>query len=643
MTKRGRYLGIGLLVLVLLATGWFTVASDLVQASTDIPQSSNLIAGQELGSFYAAEPTEAGESRIYLSSNGREWRQLPQTVPGRLTTLAVSPVDTAVVYAATDRGLYATADAGESWVSASPRMPVTALAMSTDMADMAYVATAEPALYRVTDQGGAWQKVDVTGLQGAKIERLAVRPVDGQTLLAATNEGLFHSTSAGEHWSRAEGAAGMVSTVEFSSHNPNVVYAGTPDSGLLRSKDGGATWEQANAGLNVEPGASLAVTAMAVDPVRPNTLYAATGYVLGHTTRHVSPAGIFVSSDGGNHWVSVTSFDQSAPLVTALFPTGVGSVRAVTDAGVTPYTIDVAQAVEQLSSSDVQTRLSGAKALSIAAKPEHVDALLAHLGDSDQQVGYYVSEALAHVGTDRVVAALSDRATSDDTEVQRRAIQALGRIKSAEAAPALTQAFHSDDGVARQSANALAAIGTDTAWKPLIDALGPNANTTQREAAMAALEQAGEPAVPALIDATESSNETLRANATRALGWIGSTEAVWTIRPLLQDDSPQVRQAAAWALGEIGDVRSLPHLEQLATTSDVPDVRIAASQAMVRIQNEPALVEAEIGQPRSILDAVPELSITLSLQALGLLLIVAVALGAWFVIHRQRHDSGLEL
>lgn len=635
MKNRERYLEIGVFVLVLLVAGWFTVTSERARASVDIPQSPKLIAGQDLGAFYAVEPTETGVNRIYLSKDGRKWRSLPQTVPGRLTTLAVSPVDDDVVYAATDDGLYATTDAGESWASTSPRMPVTALAMSSDMADLAYVATAEPALYRVTDVGSAWQKIAAKGLKARAIEHLAVSPANEETLLAATDNGIFRSTTAGETWSRTEGAAGTVSTIEFSPDNSTVVYAGTPDSGLLRSKDGGATWEQANAGLNTEPGVSLAITAMAVDPMQATTLYVSTAYVFGHTNRHVSPAGIFVSTDGGNHWVPIRSFDQRAPVVTALFPVTTGSVRAVTDEGVTHYAIDTERAVEQLSGSDVQTHLKGAKALSAAAKPEHTDTLLAHLNNSDHQIGYYVSAALARIGTDRVVTALSERVTSGDELTQRRAIQVLGTIASPDAVPALTQVFQSNAALARQSANALAAIGTDAALEPLIVALGEN-DTTRREAAMAALEHVGASAVPALTDATESDNAVLRANAARTLGWIGSSQGVWSVRPLLDDDSPAVREAAAWSLGQMGDVRSLPRLDQFAVTSDVPAIRAAALQAVVRIQENPTLIEAEIGQPRGTLDVIPTIDITLPPQLLGFLLILLTGLGAWFVVRRQR-------
>ena len=62
------------------------------------------------------------------------------------------------------------------------------------------------------------------------------------------------------------------------------VYAGTQDSGVLRSTDAGATWEP----LGLE---GLTVKSLAVDPQEPQTIYAGT-----------KPALVYISHDGGDSW-----------------------------------------------------------------------------------------------------------------------------------------------------------------------------------------------------------------------------------------------------------------------------------------------------------------------------------------------------
>ncbi len=71
---------------------------------------------------------------------------------------------------------------------------------------------------------------------------------------------------------------------------PNVVYAGAQGAGVLRSDDGGQTWQ--SSGL-----AGSIVKSLAVSHAVPGTVYAGT-----------KPALIYVSRDGGARWDELTSF-----------------------------------------------------------------------------------------------------------------------------------------------------------------------------------------------------------------------------------------------------------------------------------------------------------------------------------------------
>lgn len=76
-------------------------------------------------------------------------------------------------------------------------------------------------------------------------------------------------------------------------HNPNVVYAGTQDSGLLRSDDKGKTWYV----LGME---GHVIKAIAISPVEPGLI------VIG--TR---PIGVFISRDDGQSWMESVSFKKT--------------------------------------------------------------------------------------------------------------------------------------------------------------------------------------------------------------------------------------------------------------------------------------------------------------------------------------------
>jgi photosystem II stability/assembly factor-like uncharacterized protein len=69
-----------------------------------------------------------------------------------------------------------------------------------------------------------------------------------------------------------------------------VIYAGTPGAGVLRSNDGGLTWKPIGMDGQI-------VKSLAVSPHDPNLIYAGT-----------KPATVFTSQDGGKTWEELTSF-----------------------------------------------------------------------------------------------------------------------------------------------------------------------------------------------------------------------------------------------------------------------------------------------------------------------------------------------
>ena len=88
-----------------------------------------------------------------------------------------------------------------------------------------------------------------------------------------------------------------------------------------------------------------------------------------------------------------------------------------------------------------------------------------------------------------------------------------------------------------------------------------------------------------------------RRKAARLLGHMKSRQAVAALAVCLTDNDAGVRQATAWALGEIGDARALPGLTETALRDRDAAVREAAVAAL-----------GAIGYPASVgflLDLVP--------------------------------------
>jgi photosystem II stability/assembly factor-like uncharacterized protein len=108
-------------------------------------------------------------------------------------------------------------------------------------------------------------------------------------ILAATNAGLFRSYDLNKGWEVVPyGPSFDVRTlcVASSAQDPQTVFVGTSNSGVLVTHDGGKTWEQAR-GVPVE----APVNVIERDPKRPENVYVGTTQTL------------YVSHDAGAHWL----------------------------------------------------------------------------------------------------------------------------------------------------------------------------------------------------------------------------------------------------------------------------------------------------------------------------------------------------
>jgi len=104
-------------------------------------------------------------------------------------------------------------------------------------------------------------------------------------------------------WTSTGPYGGMVSTLTLDPVDPNIIYAGTYNSGIFKSTDGGMNWT--TKGLEN----TFDVIAIAIDPSNPEILYASTE----------TDYGLFKSVDGGNSWTNI-GFDYHNVFSIAIDP-----------------------------------------------------------------------------------------------------------------------------------------------------------------------------------------------------------------------------------------------------------------------------------------------------------------------------------
>ena len=145
-----------------------------------------------------------------------------------------------------------------------------------------------------------------------------------------------------------------------------------------------------------------------------------------------------------------------------------------------------------------------------------------------------------------------------------------------------------------QAAIALASFGR-RALGPLINQLdSPNATVRRNAAwaigeltAMLPGERAG--AVPQLITLLSDRDEWVRMAAARALGELRDRRSLDGLIARLGDDKWRVRQVTAWALSEMKDERAVPALCSVLMSDVRPEVRRGAAEALGEIASSEAL------------------------------------------------------
>jgi hypothetical protein len=240
---------------------------------------------------------------LFRSTNsGANWT-LSQSglTTSQVSSFAIDPVTTAIMYAGTIGGVSKSTNGGVTWVSTAPtNATVLALAIDPSNTSTLYAGT-NNGVYKTTNGGGSWTAIN-SGLGVffepdspdfiPAIRALAIDPSNPTTVYTGTNVGLFKSTNGGTSWTRLSSGltSSSIRSVVIDPVTPATLYVGTNSSGVFKSTNSGANWTAMNSGLT-----NLNVRSLAIVPNAAATLYAGT------------LAGIFKTTNGGTSWTAVNT------------------------------------------------------------------------------------------------------------------------------------------------------------------------------------------------------------------------------------------------------------------------------------------------------------------------------------------------
>ncbi len=282
------------------------------------------------GAVYASGPFNISRS----TNGGISWETIHNGLPDHTNyNVRQLVVSNGILYSVlnTHAGqIYQWIEATDSWLRVAVDKRLKNITSLTVNGTTFYAGTDQDGVLRSLDGGETW--VDL-GLHGKRINVLAV---DGKTIFAGTDgEGIFRLKNGGKTWQQLD-----VDPSIYSARDMVVVggvpYAtgymrgppgpGVPDyihnSDVLRSLDGGDSWEKVNSGLQ----AWQEVTSLAVDK---SILYASDGLQIFRLPRE------------SNTWEPVsTRFSSVPPYMQCLAVDGVGLYAGTLGFGVFQVSLD---------------------------------------------------------------------------------------------------------------------------------------------------------------------------------------------------------------------------------------------------------------------------------------------------------------
>lgn len=258
---------------------------------------------EERQAFEAEYGTATTKSNGWSPIGPTDWQTISYNPGiGRINVVAEHPTNPQIIYAGSPSGgIWKSVDGGTTWDPLNddfPTLGVSGIAIDHSNPQTIYIATGDKdgsdtysiGVVKSTDGGTTWNN---TGLshnltQFLVCRELIMHPTDANTLIVATNDGLFKTSDAGANWTQV--ATGSFRDIEYHPANPSIVYAS--DDRLWRSTDGGDSFTIISNGLPSSGDVNRMELAVSED--EPNWVYALTG-----KESDASFHGLYLSTDSG--------------------------------------------------------------------------------------------------------------------------------------------------------------------------------------------------------------------------------------------------------------------------------------------------------------------------------------------------------
>ncbi len=250
---------------------------------------------------------------VWISrDSGEKWEKIKSdSMPVNIDSMAIDPRDSNILYAGTWYRPFKSTDGGKSWRLINKGMiddsDVFAITVNSRNPDHV-IASACSGIYQSFNAGESWTKFQGIPSQARRTRDILQHPTRPSTIYAATTEGFWMTTNGGRNWAMTTQRDLEINSIAVHEDDPDKVFIGTNNYGVMVSNDGGKNFIQTNGNFS-----SRFTYSITPDVEISNRLYA--------TTINTATGGgfVFISDDNGSTWrPSVKNLDTNRTITYSL-------------------------------------------------------------------------------------------------------------------------------------------------------------------------------------------------------------------------------------------------------------------------------------------------------------------------------------